>query len=491
MNILNKMEGLFLLLCAMGAQGRLVFNEDVSVGHNEKIDELKSSLLDFNEQIQSIQALADSETRELTDDEEKTIKVLFNQFESTENEIARRERILSQTAKLMQSQGRQTSPQMPEPQNQAPAPAAPGTAHRTTTTRIQLIEDRGKWGWHNMGEFAAAVRLASNNAGQLDPRLIANAPSTYSTEGVGADGGFAVPPDFRETIVEKVMGEESLMARTDKMVTGSNSITFPKDETTPWDSTGGIQAYWEGEGKQLTQSKLALQDETLRLNKLTALIPVTEELLDDAPSLSSYLGRKVPEKFDFKVQDAIINGTGVGKPKGILNAASLVSVAKETTSPSQTADTVAYENIVKMWSRMYAPSRSRSVWLINQDVEPQLDLMAFSRTATQPVPVYLPAGAASSTPYATLKGRPVIPVQACQTLGDKGDIILADLSQYLTVTKVGGVRSDVSIHLYFDYDMAAFRFILRIAGQPWWGSAITPKNGSNTLGCFVTLDERA
>ena len=46
--------------------------------------------------------------------------------------------------------------------------------------------------------------------------------------------------------------------------------------------------------------------------------------------------------------------------------------------------------------------------------------------------------------------------------------MLVDLSQYLTATKAGGVRSQTSIHLWFDQGMTAFRFDLRVAGQPWW-----------------------
>jgi HK97 family phage major capsid protein len=56
-----------------------------------------------------------------------------------------------------------------------------------------------------------------------------------------------------------------------------------------------------------------------------------------------------------------------------------------------------------------------------------------------------------------------------------GDIILVDLSQYMTVTK-GDIRTDVSIHLYFDQDLTAFRFIFRVAGQPWWSNKIIPQN---------------
>jgi HK97 family phage major capsid protein len=88
-------------------------------------------------------------------------------------------------------------------------------------------------------------------------------------------------------------------------------------------------------------------------------------------------------------------------------------------------------------------------------------------------------------------GRPVIPVEACKTLGDKGDIILGDLSKYLTLVKTGGIRADVSIHLWFDYATTAFRFIFRVAGQPHFSSTITPQNGTATRGHFVALAERA
>ncbi len=105
------------------------------------------------------------------------------------------------------------------------------------------------------------------------------AATTFGSEGTGADGGFMVPPEFRTAIVEKVMGENSLFSRTDQQTTSSNSIVFPLDETTPWQTSGGIQAYWENEGGLKTQSKPLLGQETIRLNKLIALVPVTDELL--------------------------------------------------------------------------------------------------------------------------------------------------------------------------------------------------------------------
>ena len=53
-----------------------------------------------------------------------------------------------------------------------------------------------------------------------------------------------------------------------------------------------------------------------------------------------------------------------------------------------------------------------------------------------------------------------------------------------------GVRQDVSIHLWFDYDVTAFRFVMRLGGQCWLASAIDPRDGSNTLGAFIALEAR-
>lgn len=466
---------------------------------DEKIRELQDRLLDLNERNQVIQALADSENRSISEDEQREIQSNFSQFDQIEEEIERRQLIAEQTAKLARPQGRMSTPVDPastagsDPADAAPqSPVRPDGKRKVAAREFYMPEDRGKWGWHHIGEYAMAVRKAAGAVknGQMnmvDPRLVMNAPTTYSSEGVGADGGFAVPPDFRTDIWQKVAGEDSLLKFTDQQVSSKNTMVWPADETTPWDTTGGIQAYWESEAGLLTQAKIALKEKTIRLNKLTALIPVTEELMEDAPAIDSYLRTKTGQKFDFKITDKLINGVGAGEPLGLLKSAALVSVAKES---GQDADTVLSQNIMNIWSRMYAPCRRKSIWLINQDIEPQLFQM-YVAVGTGGIPVYMPANGLSQSPYGTLMGRPVIPTQACQSLGSQGDIILVDFSQYLTATKTSGVRTDVSMHLWFDYDVLAYRFIIRMAGQPWWATYITPKNGTNYLSFAVTLDERS
>ena len=153
------------------------------------------------------------------------------------------------------------------------------------------------------------------------------------------------------------------------------------------------------------------------------------------------------------------------------------------------AGTVVWENIVKMRARLWARGRENSVWFINQDVEPQLQTMAMP-VGVGGVPVYLPATGAAGAPFDTLFGRPVVPIEQCSTVGTVGDIVLADLSQYILAEK-GGIEAASSMHVRFLYAEQTFRFMMRTDGQPLWSTALTPANGTNTVSPFITLATRA
>jgi HK97 family phage major capsid protein len=105
------------------------------------------------------------------------------------------------------------------------------------------------------------------------------------------------------------------------------------------------------------------------------------------------------------------------------------------------------------------------------------------------MPVYIGPGGLSGSPYATLYGRPVIPVEYCQTLGTKGDIVLVDLSQYMVIDK-GGLQSAQSMHVRFLNDEQTFRWTIRNDGQPIWNAPLTPFKGSNTLSPFICVETR-
>ena len=352
--------------------------------------------------------------------------------------------------------------------------------------------DDPRAGFKHFGEFALAVRDACQPGKRPDDRLalITKAASGLG-ENTGADGGFLVPTEFVQKLLERVYASSNLLGMTDSYTVSSNVIAFPRSAETSrangsrW---GGVRAYWRDEGEQATATKATFGRLQLTLRKLFVMINATDELLSDSQgiALEQYLFRVASEEINFVVSDAILNGSGAGQPLGILNSAPLITVDKES---GQTAATVVTANIVKMWARMWAPCRQNAFWLIHQDVEPQLQQMTIGTGGAQ-LASYLPPGGMSQLPYGTLMGRPVMPVEWCSTLGTVGDIVLADLRHYVTATK-GQIESAMSIHLRFDYDESVFRFIFRIDGAPWWTAALTPYKGSNTQSCFVTLATRS
>lgn len=341
----------------------------------------------------------------------------------------------------------------------------------------------------SFGEQLRAVIEAARPGGSIDNRLSIKA-ATGLNENVGSDGGFLVDDDFSKEILKRAYDTGILASRCNKVPLSTNATGLKInaiDESSRANGSrwGGIQAYWEGESDQLLGSKPKFRQMELNLHKLTGLCYATDELLTDATALESVISQGFAEEFGFKMDDGIINGTGAGMPLGIMNSKALVTVPKEN---SQASGTINIQNIVKMWSRCWGQSRQNAVWFINQDIEPQLYTMALS-VGTGGIPVYMPAGGISGSPYSTLYGRPVIPLEQCQTLGTVGDIVLADLSQYLIIDK-GGLSAASSIHVRFLYDENCFRFIYRVDGQPVWNTVLTPARGSNTLSPFVALQTR-
>jgi HK97 family phage major capsid protein len=440
------------------------------------LDELEARVGEINALLDAFRVRADA-GEDLTDEETDEIEALTSEFEKVTKKV--------KALKLLQpkGQGRRTAPE---------ARTEPDSNGRRTVHAT--VRDTQRHNFLNIGEFAMAVR--AQKVGDHDNegvKKLLNAATTYGNEGTGADGGFTVPPEFAREIWKKVEAEENLMNRCSTLTPSGNNMTLPKDETTPWGSSG-IQVYWDAEAAVINQTKGVHEQDTIRLNKLTALVPATDELLEDSPGYESFIMAKVPGIMSHKINTAIISGNGVGQPLGVLKAPSLISVAKKTSQP---ADTIWFQNVQDMWARMYAPWRRNAVWIMNQDVEAQLEGMAFqpggalsTLPAAASTPVYLPPGGIADAPYGRLKGRPVIPLQAASTIGDQGDIMLIDFNQYWILRKAAGPKADTSIHLFFDQSITAFRFVWRIAGQPIWSSVIQPQNGTNTLSWAVALDPR-
>lgn len=346
--------------------------------------------------------------------------------------------------------------------------------------RVTLDEKRG---FKSFGEFAMAVQQA-NGRNNLDERLGFNAaaPSTYGNELAGADGGFLIPPEFSREIFTLSQTEDSLLPLTDNIEIGGNSMVFPKDETTPW-GTDGIRAYWQAEATAVTATKPKLGTDILRLHKLMALIPLTDELLADTNALDSYLPSKVAASIRWKLNEALLFGNGNGQPLGAFNGSANIVVAKDS---GQATQTVSLANITNSIARLPPNSYPRSIWLITPDALPSVFGLTLGGW-----PIYLQSNmGAQDNPYGTLMGRPIMVSQHAPAFSSQGDISLIDPTFIRSITKAGGVQTATSLHLYFDADATAFRTTFRVDAQPKIVAPITQAKGSNQLSPFIQLGAR-
>lgn len=401
--------------------------------------------------------------------------------EMNEAQAAEFESLRSQVASLNASIERE--------QSLIEAEASAGV-HVPDNARIEVSDNReldASRGFASFGDFARSVRAASSQHGRVDDRLLigAAAPTTFGNEAGGQDGGFLVPPQFAQDIFTLSLEEQALLPLTDNTSISGNSMVFPKDETTPW-GTDGIRAYWQAEASAATATKPKLGVSAHRLHKLMALVPVTDELLEDASALAAYLPGKTAASIRWKTDEAILFGTGAGQPFGALKSKALIVQAKDS---GQATMTLTPGNIINMVSRLPAGSFGRAIWLINPDVLPLLDQMTLGN-----YPIYMPIGsgegAMRSSPYGMLKGRPVYITEHASAVSSQSDVSLVDLSYYRTVTNKGGIQTATSMHLYFDADATAFRTTFRVDGGPKIENAIVPPKSTNTRSPFVTLAAR-
>ena len=442
---------------------------------NPRIKALQKQREAAKAEAQQMIELAESEDRDLTDDEQVRLDELKASVQQFEKRIDRIHELYTPTG------------------NEKPIDGL--DIGKPSSTRIEpqgpQLEKDPKRGFASLGDFAHSVWGVSQPGARLDDRMQIVAAASGMQQGLGADGGFLVPPEFSATIWDGLDKDpDNIFAMTDGYTVTGESLTMNANAETSratgsrW---GGVRAYWIAEADQITSSKPTFRQVKLEPQQLAVLVYVTDKLLRNATALDQYVGRAAVAEINFLVSDAVINGTGAGQPLGILNSPSLVSISKET---GQSAATIVPKNIVKMFSRCHARSRRNAIWLINQDIEPQLHLMN-EAAGTGGQLVYMPPGGLSQSPYGTLYGRPIMPVEYTATLGTVGDIMLVDLSAYCSGTQ-GGVDSAMSMHLRFDYAETAFRFMFAADGQPWLASAITPYKGtSNTVSPFVALETRS
>jgi HK97 family phage major capsid protein len=369
----------------------------------------------------------------------------------------------------------------------APAIDAAPAAKPIPAAALAEKTPESKRNWTGFGKFLGAVADFART-GRIDTEVLAGPTGVNVT--TPSEGGFLVQRQYSDALLARAIETSKVASRAWWVPVGDgfDGVEMPYIEETSrvtgsrW---GGVQVYRRAEAETVTASKPKLGRFDLRLEDLMGICYATERSIRDASALGAIISKAFASEMAFKLDDEVIRGTGVGQSQGILASPCRVTVAKEA---GQTAATIVAKNVMNMRSRMRPPSRGNYVWLYNQDIEPQLHSMSVP-VGVAGVPVYSPANGLAG-PYDTLYGRPLVPIEQADTLGQEGDIIAADMAEYMIIDK-GGIETAESMHVRFLYGENVFRFLWRVNGAPTWKLALTPYKGSATVSPFVTLAVRA
>lgn len=364
-------------------------------------------------------------------------------------------------------------------------------AVRSGAGRIEVTEDqRDKWakdpkrGFKDHREFFGAV-MHAGRGGRPDERLKPLATQGSDEQGAYSDpaGGYLVPHGVAPGILSLDAEGDVLAPYVTKIPMTAPTVTFNArvDKNHSTSVSGGFTVTRRPETGDGSSSRMTFEQVTLTANEEFGLAFASERILQDSPiSFVAIIQAGFASEYAAFAMEERLWGGGTGERLGLMNAPAKVEIAKET---GQAAATITKTNIDKMAARCWR--YEQAVWIASRTTRVQLkSLVQVVGTGGNAVPYFVAEGG-----MPTLDGRPLFFTERAAALGTVGDLVLANLSEYLEGQYQGEQYAE-SIHVRFAAAERAFRFYRRTDGRPWWSSVLTPKRG-DTLAPIVTLATRA
>ena len=291
-------------------------------------------------------------------------------------------------------------------------------------------------------------------------------------EGSGTTGGYLVPPELRDDLMDDVTDGAVVRPRATVVKMNSRTLTLPVLDATTVPSASGVAPFWGGmqltfqpEAVSRTETEPKYRAVELTANDLGGYALASRPLMQDGVSLESWLRHTFARSLAWYEDWYFLNGKGAGQPDGVINAACAVTTTRNTGSHFKINDAEA------MIANLYAVNEP--AWLMTRAAG--TDLVSFTG--------WIPNG-----PF-SLYGADVLTTLKQPALGTRGDVVLADLSFYVI-----GDRGEIAIDLSYDEPTAfknnqgAWRIVERVDGQPRLNAAITiPDGGTTTVSPFCVL----
>lgn len=394
---------------------------------------------------------AESENRDLNDDERKDYAAKETELNVLNERISRMENLEANEEHL-----------------EAARPAAAARSTRPVRGPEASRE------FESIGEFLHAVRFNPN-----DQRLEFVEHDVHGEQRMddGASGGFMVPTQFRSELLRVDPSMQIMRPAATVIPAGSppdSSITMPAlDQSSATNMYGGVQVSWIGEGATKPDTSAKLREITLTPQEVAASTVITDKLLRNWQAAGALLSSLLRGAISAAEDTAFLQGDGVAKPLGVLASSALGTINRGT------ANKISYDDLVSM-SEILFLNGSQAFWVTTQRGVGQLMRLE----DTEGHLIWQPS--AREGEPATLLGRPVRVSDRIPTLGSKGDIMLIAGSNYLIKDGSGPFVAS-SEHVLFQQNKTMIKAFWNVDGQPWLKGPIKRENGELQYP-FVALD---
>jgi HK97 family phage major capsid protein len=284
------------------------------------------------------------------------------------------------------------------------------------------------------------------------------------TEGTGTAGGYLVPEEFANMIVEDKRDLIVMRQLADSMTISGDTLHLPTLEGRP-------KASWRGEAAVKSTSTAQFNELVFTPYSLAVIVGLSQELADDASlgvggSIVNYVARLMTRAIAEKEEEAFWTGNGSGKPTGITNY-NVASIDAGST------DATLADAIKRVYWRLPQGYRNSAVWVAHQQAWERVN------TVKDTVGQYLLTRLADS-PTVMLQGRPVYEQNDLPT----DQIFFGDFSYYMIVDRQGitvdfSTEATVAGSSAFEKNLVFVRVEERVDGELTLPAAVRRVVGLN------------
>jgi hypothetical protein len=316
---------------------------------------------------------------------------------------------------------------------------------------------------------------------------------TDSIAGGGAYG-YALKPDFLTSLFEISIEQQVFAPATTRLpVATGNELRYPAfDQYRPPQVVNGLMQpavlsgvalYYANEAAPRTLTEAGLNMIDYKITDLTAFTALSRDfVVDNYLAFDSQLTRMIGRGFGWMDDWITIQGNGVGRPQGYMNANCAIAVSRTAANKIQPYDLTSMISAASpmVWDDLR--------WITNVTAIPQLAILkdnngtyvfqpnALINQAMQLSIMDKSMGGRGAElmhrPMGTLLGFPVYFTEKVATLGNTGDLSLVAPSQY-GLAERSGLEIAVSEHFFFNQDLIAYRFKRRHDGKMLWRAPYT------------------